>query len=380
MLAAQYVEQKLDANPFHVLLLEDGDKTSSLIALALKKRLQCRVTIARSHLDVSKTIEADPPDLFMLDLYADDEKSLDVCESFKKLDAMKDVPVVFFSDEGNAMLRAAAIRAGGVENIKKPFFPNELITRVRAHIEMRDSRETIMRQLNEQRALLRVLCHDLLNPVAAVDSLLSMVEDCDDGTKQVLDIARESNAEALKLIEHVRSYWVQADSGKTYQRDCIDLKEAVDASLTIVSAKADAKEISLLVDLEEGAQIFINRVLLVHNILNNLITNSIKFSHRGSSIRVVAKNVEIDETMYAQIKIEDEGVGIPLEALQVIFEPRQSNSRSGTENEEGTGFGMPLIKHYVEQSYGSLYIESYPEGSEDAPWTGTRIEMRFPHS
>lgn len=362
---------------FHVLLLEDAEKTCQLVALALEKKLDCRVTIASSHEHIHTLVKKDPPDLFLLDFYIDKERGLEVCESFKNMEAMADVPVVFFSDEGDALLRAAAIRAGGVEYIKKPFFPNELITRVKSHIDLQESRVKTQAQLREQQALLRVLCHDLLNPVAAVKTALSLIEDVNPENREVLEIATEANQSALQLIEHVRNYRRLTDYDRGFERHWLDLRDAINSSLGIVSALAENKGIRLVAMVEDNAKIFINQVVFTHNILNNLLTNAIKFSYKDAEVRVVALTRSEEGKKNVIVRVEDDGIGIPPEVLPVIFQPAQTNSRPGTEGELGTGFGMPLVKHYVEESKGEIFIESHRPTDGNAPWTGTRIEMCF---
>jgi len=362
---------------FHVLLLEDTAKTAQLVALSLRKKLQCRVTIAESHADVPSLVKADPPDLFLLDFYIDEAKGLEVCECFKKMDSMTQVPVVFFSDDGDALLRAAAIRSGAVEYIKKPFFPHELVTRIQSHINLKNSKERVVEQLKEQQALMRVLCHDLLNPVAAVESALSLVEATPEN-EEALEAAKEANQSALRLIEHVRNYRSLADTNQEFECSELDLRQVVEASIAIVRPMAERKGVSLLTEIENGSVIYINEVVFVHNILNNLLTNGIKFSHRKSVVRLVGQPEFLNGEESIRVSVEDEGIGIPSRILENIFQPHQNNSRAGTDNELGTGFGMPLVKHYVEGCGGSIEIESYPSGNQYAPWVGTRVRMHFP--
>ncbi len=115
--------------------------------------------------------------------------------------------------------------------------------------------------------------------------------------------------------------------------------------------------------------------IITNEILNNILSNSIKFSHPGTSI-----SFEFEEKNgLALIKIIDEGVGIPKQRLDHIFDSGRSTSSLGTQGELGTGYGMGLIKLYIEILGGKLeissrYIDEYPESH------GTTILMTLERS
>jgi len=79
----------------------------------------------------------------------------------------------------------------------------------------------------------------------------------------------------------------------------------------------------------------------------------------------------------ALITIRDTGIGMPRDLMRLLFDPQAKTSRRGTNNEEGTGFGMPLVKTFLAMFGGNIHIESV----EQQPGTmqdGTRVEIRLP--
>lgn len=370
--------EETERGKYHVVLLDDEETTSKLVALALRKRLDCRVTHLDSLENVDQLSDEDPPDLFILDFFVEHKESLDICRQFKQQNPTQDIPIMFFSEHGEPKLRAAAIRAGGVDYLEKPFFPEELVTRVQSHVELHRSRQQILAQLNEQQALMRVLCHDLYNPVAAVDSVLRLMNPEDGKQGELLDLARQANESALQLIDHVRAYRGLSDTEFLFDRETLGLAQAVDESLAIVDSMANKKGIRFVKDIEEGLSIHINRIVLVHNILNNLLTNAIKFSFEESVVRIKAWTEGTEEERLCCVQIEDDGIGIPVDIMPDIFSPTHCYSRNGTKDEKGTGFGMPLVKLYVAKCKGSIAVESHTQEESNAPWVGTRILMRFP--
>jgi len=124
--------------------------------------------------------------------------------------------------------------------------------------------------------------------------------------------------------------------------------------------------------LEPGIQVRAEKRSLVNSVLNNLFTNSIKFSERDGTIEIRGW---LEEDRYI-MEFVDHGIGIPDSILAKIFDFGKAISRKGTAGEPGTGFGMANMKLFMEQ-YGaeieveSLDIQKYPENH------GTTIRLSF---
>ena len=89
--------------------------------------------------------------------------------------------------------------------------------------------------------------------------------------------------------------------------------------------------------------------------LNNLISNAIKFSHPSSNIEISLNNLG----EYVELKLRDYGIGIPDEIKPFLFSGARPNSRKGTGGEQGTGFGMPILKMFLDK-YGAKITLSEP--------------------
>ena len=76
------------------------------------------------------------------------------------------------------------------------------------------------------------------------------------------------------------------------------------------------------------------------------------------------------------LSISDQGVGIPRDLIGNIFREDKRTSRKGTKGEEGTGFGMPLVKTYMEYYKAKIEVESISE-DEDSSNHGTTFLLYF---
>ena len=94
--------------------------------------------------------------------------------------------------------------------------------------------------------------------------------------------------------------------------------------------------------------------------MNNILTNALKFSHPQSKILIRADRKEDG----LRLSVRDFGIGIPPDLLQDLFDITKATSRAGTGGESGTGFGMPLMKRFINSYGGRIEIHSR-EKTED---------------
>jgi signal transduction histidine kinase len=114
------------------------------------------------------------------------------------------------------------------------------------------------------------------------------------------------------------------------------------------------KEIKLENEINEG--IFVHAdALMLRSILQNLVTNAIKFTpYGGQAIKVTAKPVD----NMVEICIQDFGIGMPATKAHQLFSTPNFPSALGTSQEKGTGLGLMLVNDFVLQHGGTIKAES----------------------
>lgn len=151
-----------------------------------------------------------------------------------------------------------------------------------------------------------------------------------------------------------------------------NLLSMVNNSYNILSEKFKSKNISLnLKDIENSEiQVLVEGVSFLNSVLNNLFTNAVKFT--SSEGEVCVSVVEGENTI--ELTISDNGIGMPQELTDSVFDTSKPTTRPGTNGEKGTGFGMPLVKRFVE-SYGGKISISSKELDKDAIDHGTKVKI-----
>jgi signal transduction histidine kinase len=92
----------------------------------------------------------------------------------------------------------------------------------------------------------------------------------------------------------------------------------------------------------------------INTVFRNIISNAIKFTPTNGSITIKGKEL-VDNV---EISITDTGIGMPEETIQKIFGENQHFTSSGTDNEQGTGLGLMLVKDFLKKNNGSLIVKS----------------------
>jgi len=116
---------------------------------------------------------------------------------------------------------------------------------------------------------------------------------------------------------------------------------------------ANSKKIKLDFNLDLAVLVLIDEQML-HTILRNLISNSIKFTFPGGFVKLETQNNE-HEVLFI---VSDNGIGIDVSNLGKLFSIDCDLSLKGTENESGTGLGLILCKDFVEKQQGRIWVES----------------------
>ena len=203
-----------------------------------------------------------------------------------------------------------------------------------------------------------IIAHDLKSPFNGIIGVSNLLKD--EAKKlnlhtihQYANMINTSTIQTYRLLENLLN-WARIQQGTiTFNPSSILLKVLVEGVIDLLHESAYQKKISikdstptnLMVNLDEG---------MIETILRNLVSNAIKFTPIGGKIEISADVIN----NAVEISVSDNGVGIPKENIQKLFNIDTNYSNPGTEKERGTGLGLILCKEFVEKHDGNICVES----------------------
>lgn len=99
----------------------------------------------------------------------------------------------------------------------------------------------------------------------------------------------------------------------------------------------------------------------LEQVLTNLVDNAFRHINGGKNICIIANEVEVNHKQFVEIKVKDEGHGIPAEDIPYIFERffKADKARKRADSNSGTGLGLAIVKNIIDQHQGNIVVDSY---------------------
>ncbi len=217
-----------------------------------------------------------------------------------------------------------------------------------------------MNELKNQ--MLGMAAHDLRNPLTLIQNYSSfLIEDHEeedifsDDQFQLVKQIKESSEYMVQIIEDMLDISAIESGSISLEKDDEDICELVDRVVSLNRPTAGKKDISLTTKLPDKAIIKEVDAHKFQQVLDNLISNAIKYSQPQTEVEVGIKK-ESDSAI--TIYVKDEGQGIPENELEDLFVPFTKISSEPTAGEKSTGLGLAIAQKIVEAHGGDIQVES----------------------
>jgi two-component system sensor histidine kinase/response regulator len=206
--------------------------------------------------------------------------------------------------------------------------------------------------------LISILAHDLRAPLSTLRGIFDLLQDDTITHQEMLDMIPG----VLKKLEYTSDFldtllfWINSQMESFVSSvTTFSVKDVVRYEVDNYQDAALQKGVTLTDRVQPGlnASADPNSIRIV---IRNLITNAIKFTGKGDTVTVSS---EITDDEMVLIRIKDTGVGMPAEQASKLFKSKV-DSKTGTNNELGTGMGLLFCKDLVEKCHGQIWVTSEP--------------------
>jgi signal transduction histidine kinase len=327
---------------------------------ALLARSGCQVLTALGGREGLEQARANKPDVVLLDMRMPGMDGFQVREQLRAQPETRDLPVIFLTADDDRENLVRAFASGAIDYITKPFVAEELLARVRTHVDLKKSRDALRRFAQEKQQMAELVAHDLRNYFANIVFAADLVGS---------SARKAGEAPLQRLAESIRS---SADSGMLFLQAFLEQQEHVAHGAEVEplpqrqmlcevvdlhGRSAAAKRIEL--ELLEQEVIIVSGLRPgVAHVLQNLVSNAIKYSPPDTRVSIGA----MQTARTGRVMVMDRGPGIREEDQARLFQRFAKGGNEPTQGESSTGLGLAMAKQQARAMGGNLWYDAREGG------------------
>ncbi len=348
--------------PPHILVVDDDRFNAKALTRLLESDYRVS-SVSGGEQALESVRNESSPDLILLDIMMPGIGGYEVCRLLKDDERTRDIPVIFITAMEDVSDETRGLEMGAVDYIVKPFSPPIVWARVKTQLSLKRSLEIQKNQnrelmeLNEvKNRFLGIAAHDLRNPLISIRGLSELMIKMDLSTEKrsvFLGTINQVSNQMLRLVNDLLDISVIESGRFDLHLKQADLSQLAAERAGLVEEIAREKGIVLVTELPEVASLPMDSDR-IGQVIDNLLTNAIKFSNAGTTIRLVTRTV----VSGVEVAMEDQGPGIPKEDLGKLFGTFQKLSVQPTGGEKSTGLGLSIVKKIVEAHQGEIRVAS----------------------
>ena len=243
--------------------------------------------------------------------------------------------------------------------------------------ELRRGKEKAEASARAKEAFLANLSHEIRTPMNGVLGMARQLAKTllDQDQRELLHIIQTSGEHLLSVLNEVLDLTKISSARLELEQMSFDLRASMTEAMRPLAVQAAEKGLAFHVTMlpsPEPLPRVVGDAYRLNQVLINLVSNAIKFTHAGGSISVGGYLLSQTEThLTAGFRVTDTGIGIPDDKMEHIFEDFVQAGTDTARRYGGTGLGLGIARALVEQMGGTIHVESQPSSGSTFEFTVT---------
>ncbi|MDH4038292.1 MAG: GAF domain-containing protein [Candidatus Krumholzibacteria bacterium] len=201
--------------------------------------------------------------------------------------------------------------------------------------------------------------HELRTPLTSIKAYVeTLANNIEDPTfvqrREFLDIVHKETNRLIRIVNDVLDVSKIEFGQRPVSRSAIALHAVVEEVLSMLSPSLKERDVTVSVNVPDSLPRVDGDADLIKQVFINLISNALKYSPRGTTITVRAR----EEAVSLVVSVSDQGIGIPRDEIGNVFDKYFRARSQVSAKMEGLGLGLAIVKNIVEQHGGSVRVES----------------------
>ncbi len=229
---------------------------------------------------------------------------------------------------------------------------------------LRDARDVAQRLAQTRSAFLANMSHEIRTPMNAILGLTELLLDTEMAPEQrhSLGLVQTSAETLLTLLNDILDFSKIEAEHLQLEEIAFDLPHLLESTMSLLAVRARERRLELVAEVAPDVPTIVRGdPTRLRQILTNLISNAIKFTHQGEVVVSAARVHWADAQATIRLAVRDTGIGIAAEKLETIFEEFSQADASMTRKYGGTGLGLAIARRLVRLMGGDLAVTSAVE-------------------
>lgn len=347
---------------FTVLAVDDSTTMRHFFAHTLRN--YCfDVFIAENGIEALELVDAHPEiRLVITDYTMPEMDGFELVRTLRKRYDPGRLAIIGTAGRGNAMLATRFLKEGADDFIAKPFWNEEFYARISQNIEILD-RIDRLHTLNEMKnRFIGMAAHDIRSPLGGILNAIELfttgyLGELSEEQREFLSSMQDNAGRVFGLINDLLDVSAIESGSVVLQYEVFDITELVREQATVLKPSADRKGVVIEIAAPEKPAPVIADRRGVEQIVNNIVSNAIKYTRRNSVVRIGTEQ----RRSTVALRIEDHGHGIPESEQTRLFTPFAPLSTRPTAGEPSHGLGLAIVKRLVDAHGGTVEVERSDE-------------------